>query len=119
MSSYTQGYRQVRGPEKRKDKRLPLPIFTIRLNRRLCSTVNWSLGGLLVSDFNGELAADETVNVAIKAADDTSDFRMQLQARVIRHDAAKREVALKFEKMDSQIYDFFEQCFSRRFKRHS
>ncbi len=119
MSSYTLGYRQVRGPEKRRDKRLPLPIFTIRLNRRLCSTVNWSLGGLLISDFTGDLTADETVKVAIKAADDKSDFSMHVQARVIRHDPAKREVALKFEKMDSQIYDFFEHCFSRRFKRDS
>lgn len=119
MSSYTLGYRQVRGPEKRKDKRLALPVFTVRLNRVLCSSVNWSLGGLLISDFGGELERGQSVNVAIKAKDDDADFSINVQAQVIRHDKASREVALKFEKMNPQIYDFFEQCFSRRFKRTS
>ncbi|MDY0881702.1 PilZ domain-containing protein [Dongia soli] len=119
MSSYTMGYRQVRGPEKRKDKRLLLPVFTVDLNGTTCSTVNWSLGGLLISDFVGELKEDSIITAEIKAKDSQADVHLRLPARVIRHDSQTGEVALKFEQMDPQIYDFFEQCLSRQFKRHS
>jgi hypothetical protein len=113
------GYRQVRGPEKRKDKRLLVPVFTVDLNGVTCSTVNWSLGGLLISDFVGALKEDSVVVTEIKAKDGQADVHLRLPARVIRHDTETREVALKFEQMDPKIYDFFEQCFSRQFKRES
>ena len=119
MSSYTMGYRQVRGPEKRKDKRLLLPVFTVELNGATCSSVNWSLGGLLISDFVGTLTEDSVITAEIKAKDGQADVHLRLPARVIRHDTQTREVALKFEQMDPRIYDFFEQCLSRQFKRDS
>ena len=99
--------------------RLLLPVFTVSLNGITCSTVNWSLGGLLISDFVGELTEDSVVTAEIKAKDGQADVHLHLPARAIRHDTQTREVALKFEQMDPGIYEFFEQCLSRQFKRES
>lgn len=117
MSSYTLGYSLARGPEKRKDKRLPLPVFSVKIDGESYSTVNWSLGGLLVSDYDGTAADDQVLRIDVKVKDDLAEFKLRLSARVIRNRTDRRELALKFEEMNSQVYDFFEQCFSRRFKR--
>ena len=117
MSSYTLGYSLARGPEKRKDKRLPLPVFSVKIDGQTYSTVNWSLGGLLISDYDGTAVDDQPIRIDIKAKDEGAEFKLRISARVIRNRTDRRELAVKFEEMNPQVYDFFEQCFSRRFKR--
>jgi hypothetical protein len=117
MSSYTLGYSQARGAEKRRDKRLPLPVFKIKIDGQTYATLNWSLGGLLVSEFDGVALEDQILRVDVMAKDENANMKLRIAARVIRHNLERRELALKFEEMNPQLYDFFEQCFSRRFKR--
>ena len=85
MTSYTTGYQNVRGAERRRDRRLPLPIFTVRLDGVNYQTMNWSLGGLLIEGYRGVITA--------------------------------QSIALQFEAMSTEIYEFFERCFADRFKR--
>jgi hypothetical protein len=56
MTSYTTGYQTVRGAERRRDRRLPLPIFTVKLDGVTYQTMNWSLGGLLIEGYTGDRA---------------------------------------------------------------
>lgn len=117
MASYTMGYTLARGPEKRRDKRLPLPVFSVKIDGETYTTLNWSLGGLLVSDYDGTAADDQPIRVEMKAKDDTAEFKIKIAAHVIRNRTDRKELALKFDEMNPQVYDFFEKCFSRRFKR--
>jgi PilZ domain len=116
MTSYTMGYSSPRGKERRKDRRLPLPIFTVRLDGQVYHTVNWSLGGLLVEAYAGERKEGEAVEIDIKAKDATADFRMQITAKVIRVIPGEA-LSLQFEAMSPALYEFFERCFAARFKR--
>lgn len=116
MTSYTMGYSSPRGKERRKDRRLPLPIFTVRLDGQAYHTVNWSLGGLLVEAYAGDRKEGEAVEIDIKAKDATADFRMRIAVKVIRVVTAE-SIALQFEAMSTEIYEFFERCFADRFKR--
>lgn len=116
MTSYTTGYQNVRGAERRRDRRLPLPIFSVRLDGVVYQTVNWSLGGLLIEGYAGDRAAGDGVQVDIKAKDATADFRMRIAVKVIRV-VPGESIALQFEAMSPAIYEFFEHCFADRFKR--
>jgi hypothetical protein len=116
MTSYTTGYQTVRGAERRRDRRLPLPIFTVRLDEVVYQTLNWSLGGLLIEGYSGTRAAGDTVQIEIKAKDNVADFRMKIAVKVIRA-VPGESIALQFEAMDTAIYEFFERCFADRFKR--
>jgi hypothetical protein len=116
MTSYTTGYQNVRGAERRRDRRLPLPLFTVRLDGTLYQTLNWSLGGLLIEGYSGERKADDALQVEIKAKDNVADFRMRIAVKVIRVIPGE-SIALQFEAMDTAIYEFFERCFADRFKR--
>ena len=116
MSSFTMSYRKVGSREHRRDKRLPLPIFTIHLDGLVCETLNWSLGGLLISGYEGTHGAGDQVNVAIKIKEATGDFALKLNARVVRVDEKNKTIALRFEEMSPVIYDFFERSFAQRFR---
>ena len=116
MSSFTMSYRKVGNRDNRRDKRLPLPVFTIRLDGLVCDTLNWSLGGLLVTGYTGQHNADDLINVDIKIKDTTGDFAMKITARVIRVDPKTEQIALRFEEMNPLIYDFLERSFSARFR---
>ncbi len=116
MSSFTMSYRKVGNREHRRDKRLPLPIFTIRLNGLVCDTLNWSLGGLLVSGYEGQHDAEDLIEVDIKIKDTTGDYALKINARVVRVDQRNKTIALRFEEMSPVIYDFFERSFSQRFR---
>jgi hypothetical protein len=109
MTSYTTGYQNLRGAERRRDRRLPLPIFTVRLDGVTYQTLNWSLGGLLIEGYTGDRMGGDTVQIDIKAKDANA-------VKVIRVVTAE-SIALQFEAMSTEIYEFFERCFADRFKR--
>jgi hypothetical protein len=117
MSSFTMSYRRVGTREHRRDKRLPLPIFTIRLDGLVCDTVNWSLGGLLVSGYEGGHKTDDLIDVDIKIKDASGDYAMKITARVTRADPKVGVIALRFEEMNPVVYDFFERSFAARFRK--
>jgi hypothetical protein len=116
MSSFTMSYRKIGNRDHRRDKRLPLPVFNIRLNGLVCDTLNWSLGGLLVSGYTGNHKADDLLNVDIKIKDTSGDYAMKITARVVRVDRKAETIALRFEEMSPLIYDFFERSFAQRFR---
>ena len=116
MSSFTMSYRKVGNRENRRDKRLPLPVFTIRLDGMVCDTLNWSLGGLLISGYGGQHNSEDLVDVEVKIKDTTGDYALKLGARVVRVDAKNKTIALRFEEMSPAIYDFFERSFAQRFR---
>jgi hypothetical protein len=117
MSSFTMGFRHVRGPEHRRDKRLPLPIFTVMVDGQEADTVNWSLGGLLIGNYDGHLLVEMPVEIGIKIKDEAAEFSMKINAKVVRNDRTKKLLAVKFDELSPAIYDFFERGFNRRFQR--
>jgi len=116
MSSFTMSYRKVGNREHRRDKRLPLPVFTIRLDGLVCDTLNWSLGGLLISGYEGKHNAEDLIELDIKIKDATGDYVLKISTRVVRVDAKNKTIALRFEEMSPVIYDFFERSFAQRFR---
>lgn len=117
MTSFTMGFTRVRGAEHRRDKRMPLPIFTIRIGGQICDTLNWSLGGLLIENYEGHLLVEMPVEIDIKIKDEHAEFNMKIDAKVVRNDRENRRLAVKFETLSPAIYDFFERGFSKRFHR--
>jgi hypothetical protein len=119
MSSFTMSYRKVGNRDSRRDKRLPLPVFTIRLDGLICDTLNWSLGGLLVSGYEGKHKADDLLDMDVKIKDTTGDFQLKIAAKVVRVDPKTKTIALHFEEMSPLVYDFFERSFAQRFRTRS
>lgn len=117
MPNFTMGFQKVRGAEHRRDKRLRVPIFTVRMGDCRYDTVNWSLGGLLLSNYDGHLDRDMLVRIHVKVKQaiperDQSKDELSIDAKVIRHDREGRLLALKFTELTPTILGFFERSFN-------
>ena len=115
MTSFTMGFSKARGPEHRRDKRMPLPVFTVKVGGQVCDTLNWSLGGLLIENYDGQLLVEMPVVIDIKIKDEHAEFAMKIQAKVVRNDRENRRLAVKYDELSPTIYDFFERGFNKRF----
>ncbi|WP_374380135.1 hypothetical protein [Dongia sp.] len=121
MRSYTLGFKNAGSAEQRRDKRLRLPIFSVKIGNRRYDSINWSLGGMLVGGYDGYLFQGLKVVIQVrlrdmpaaleKAAGDLDEEGLVVEALVIRHDLEKRELALKFQRLTPTILDFFERSF--------
>ncbi len=115
MTSFTMGFSKARGPEHRRDKRMTLPIFTVKVGGQVCDTLNWSLGWLLIENYDGQLLVEMPVVIDIKIKDEHAEFAMKIQAKVVRNDRENRRLAVKYDELRPSIYDFFERGFNKRF----
>ncbi|WP_374655260.1 hypothetical protein [Dongia sp.] len=117
MRTYTVGYRKAGHFDHRRDKRLRLPVFSVKVGQERYDSINWSLGGILVGNYNGYLFQGMSIliNVQVKAdmrREARDEDGLTIEALVIRHDLEKRELALKFQRLTPTILDFFERSFN-------
>lgn len=116
MLSFTTSYRRVAERNFRKDIRVQYPILSVRIGDLLCETVDWSLGGMRAANYTGAGQAGDIVELDVEIKDGGGDWRMRCQARVVRVNPLKGEIALQFEELSSKIFDFLEYCWSRQGK---
>ncbi|WP_303978006.1 PilZ domain-containing protein [Dongia mobilis] len=115
MISFTLGFRKVGKVEMRRDKRFFEPTLSVEIDDYRYDTENWSLGGLLLRNYDGRFFSNMLVLVHIKVKGDTRDQRVQsvvsVEARVVRNDRQKRLLALKFVKLTPAAIRFLERSY--------
>lgn len=114
MPFFTLGFRKVGKVELRRDKRFFEPTFTVEVGDYRYDTVNWSLAGLLLRNYEGRFFSNMLVMVHISMKS-TRDQQVQkvlsVETRVVRNDHQKRLLALKFVKLTPAIIQFFERSY--------
>jgi len=116
MPSYTEGYHNAKGPDKRKDRRMPLPVFVVTIDGNRAETLNWSLTGLLIGGYTGGRKVGEKVSIKLLGEEEDTQMRVDIDAKVVRR-GANGQLAVRFERLSPPIYDFFERCFAARIKK--
>lgn len=117
MASYTMGFTRIGNAEHRRDKRLRLPVFAVKIGNSCYDSLNWSLGGMLLGNYDGYLFQGLTVSLSVRTKDPSqpdwaAEDGLAIEALVIRHDPEKRELALKFTHLTPAILEFFERASS-------
>ena len=113
MSSFTLGFKKVRGPENRRDKRLPLPVFHVEIQERQYQTLNWSLGGFLLAPLDFPYFERQDVLLKVYNKDRTSS--LEVPGEILRVNENSMSFAVKFTEMNQRIYRFLENEFTARF----
>jgi c-di-GMP-binding flagellar brake protein YcgR len=115
MISFTLGFRKVGKVELRRDKRFFEPTLSVEIDDYRYDTVNWSLGGLLLRNYDGRFFSNMLVMVHISVKSSGRDQRAQnvvsVEARVVRNDREKRLLALKFVKLSPAAIRFLERSY--------
>lgn len=93
--------------QKRDNRRFTDPVLRIGIFHDSFETVDWSLGGLMVGNYVGELKANNRFQITFTVASAKAGAAYYAaQVRVIRVDPRKRTLSLKFEKLASGAFDF-------------
>jgi hypothetical protein len=114
MSKFTTGFSKSRGVENRRDKRQTDPVLTVTIDGRIHQTVNWSLSGLRISGYSGAHKPGGRVTLNIQQKDPPGTKRILVNAKVIRVDRSKLEMAVKYDGLSQEAYEFFEHCFTEK-----
>jgi hypothetical protein len=119
MVSFTLGFRKVGQQEKRRDKRHPAPVFSVKVDGQSCETINWSLGGLLLRNYHGYLAPTRVVKVEVseKLSATQRDSRLGragpavyvLDGQVVHCNPTKNQLAVRFVHLPPMLLKFFER----------
>ena len=94
--------------DRRRASRLEAPEIALRLAARTYRTANWSLGGALIDDCDGRLAAGALFDITeVGGPDEERARRVHIRARVSRTEDDGRRIAVQFLEIDRAAYDFF------------
>lgn len=92
--------------ERRTHARMAVLELAVRLGDKTYTTANWSMGGFLLEDFDGELATGALVTVAGLGRDPNSLHAVNLPARVVR--SSERTMAVNYLVLDPEAYAFLQ-----------
>lgn len=93
--------------QKRDNRRFTDPVLRIGIFHDSYETIDWSLGGVMVGNYVGELKANNRFQITFTVASAKAGTAYYAaQVRVIRVDPRKRTLSLKFEKLAQGAFDF-------------
>jgi len=103
----TGGPKPPGGVERRRAIRYMDPVLTVEIAGRSYRTVNWSIRGLLLETYRGELAAvaGDRLKLGIRCEDIPNHPSSRVVAHVARIDKERMTLALAFPEMSTVIID--------------
>ena len=99
--------------ERRRDKRQLTPPLGVCLDGDSYPTVDWSLGGVLVSDYYGPAAPGDQVEGRVQILTDTTSHAFK--AVVVRRDSGAGELALNFTELSESAFSVLESALMGRY----
>ncbi|MBL4614990.1 MAG: hypothetical protein JKY27_08975 [Magnetovibrio sp.] len=96
--------------ERRKYPRAGRMGLIVRFEHETYEVSNWSMGGFLVDDYQGQLSSGALVTVIGLGCKKTEIYDVNLPARVIRSD--DQTIAINYLGLDANAYDFLTNALS-------
>jgi hypothetical protein len=97
--------------ESRRDRRYPLPTLHLLLTGREYSTANWSLGGFLLTDYDGAALVGEMLVGEMRFE---STALVTFKAEIVRVGPEPGQIGARFQELSDATFDFLDRCISRR-----
>jgi hypothetical protein len=100
--------------ERRRYSRVGAPAIVMVIGDREYETVNWSLGGCVLSDYDGELTPGALFDIDGIAAAGEKPIDVEIRARVLRRNRDTGELALSFHDVDRRAYALMQELMADR-----
>jgi hypothetical protein len=85
----------ARGHQKRDNKRFTYPVLRVLIGTQTYSTVDWSLGGLMVGEYDGDIKQHARFKIAMSDGSKNATY-FAAEGRATRVDRANRFLGLQF-----------------------
>jgi len=99
--------------ERRRDKRKLTPPLSVSLEGGSYASVDWSLGGVLVSDYYGPAAPGDEVEGRVQILTDPASHAFK--AVVVRRNSEAGELALNFTELSDSAFSMLESALLGRY----
>ena len=98
--------------EKRRDVRRPRPTLVISMDGNTYPTMDWSLGGALLSYYYGQRALEEEIEGRVRLATGSDSY--PFKGVVVRRDLRKGQMAFRFTELSNSAFTLLEEAIVRR-----
>jgi len=103
------------GYRKRTASRVNNPTLCIAIRGKLYQTINWSLGGILIGDYDGVLVAGDTFEIDGIGRAGKKNWPVMITARVVRTGGETgMDLAAQFLTISAPAFDILEGILLRR-----
>jgi hypothetical protein len=104
-------------PNRRRNRRTIMPAVQIDLDGQEYTTVDWSLGGVLIGPYDGHLGVGHHVQMILIATVGGEMRRHQVAGEIARRDYSQQQIAVRFERIDPETVETLERVVMERFHR--
>jgi len=102
--------------EGRRDRRYPLPPLFITIDGQEYSTINWSLGGFLITGFEKEIPIGQEIEGILCPAD--KSLSLAFTAAVVRvAEPEPGQLAVRFVDLGGKAMSVLDRMIARRLSR--
>src|SRR4051812_22129253 len=93
------------GHQKRDNKRFTYPVLRVNIGTDGFNTIDWSIGGLQVKDYIGQLKQYARVKIAVSEGKANSTY-YSVECKVARIDPKSRTLSLAFQNTSRGLFDW-------------
>ena len=100
---------EYRHTDTRRHERESDSVLSLTFEGLAYNTANWSLGGCLIEDYEGELSAGSLINLTTIRQGGKVET-VDVRARVIRVRHEARQLVISFLDLDVRAFRFLREC---------
>ncbi len=113
--SETEEIGRASGYSNRHNARINNPTLAVQIRGRSYRSLNWSLGGLLLGDYDGVLCVGDTFEIDQIGLAGKTSWPVMIQARIVRTGGQSgMELAAQFLIISAPAFDILEGILLRR-----
>jgi hypothetical protein len=100
--------------DRRRHPRISAPALTVGYGGETFATADWSLGGLALSGYEGNLTTGSLFTIDRLATVGGGFAAVRISARVVRRDRRQRRLSVSFLHMDRRAFALLEAWMAER-----
>lgn len=100
--------------DKREHERVTDPAIRLKIGSKIYSSINWSLGGVLIEGYEGGLSTGSLLSVTEIGLSRGVMSPVKVQARVIRADEGANVLAIQMLELDQSAYAILQKLLVKK-----
>ncbi len=105
---------QAKVIDKREHDRGCEPAIRLQIGSKVYRSINWSLGGVLIEEYEGNLSIGSLLSITEIGLDHGVMSPVKIHARVTRADAESNSLAIQMLEIDHSAYAILSKLLARK-----
>jgi hypothetical protein len=95
----------AQGHQKRDNKRFTYPVLRVLIGAQTYNTIDWSIGGLMVGDYNGDVKQNSRFKLTMSDGSKNATY-FGAEGRAARVDRKKKTLSIQFTNLSKGGFEW-------------